>query len=149
MDASGCRKLMPSPRFHVRWLSFTAASHCVHTIRIILGICLRLCTCLAMADFPPTVSGRPPSKWTQPHLYFASAPAFERAGATRNDWFEKKGAGYYHMHSTKPQTLGYSLADSPVGLLAWIYEKLIDWSDGYAWPDDEGTCIVVCLCSRQ
>lgn len=38
---------------------------------------------------------------------------------------------------TKPQTLGYALADSPVGLLAWIYEKLHDWTDGYPWTEDE------------
>ncbi|KAI9435081.1 Alpha/Beta hydrolase protein [Lactarius indigo] len=36
-----------------------------------------------------------------------------------------------------PQTIGYSLADSPVGLLAWIYEKLVTWTDAYAWTDDE------------
>ena len=43
------------------------------------------------------------------------------------------------MHQTKPQTLGYSLADSPVGLLAWMYEKMVSWSDEYEWSDDEGT----------
>ncbi|KAF9267373.1 alpha/beta-hydrolase [Marasmius fiardii PR-910] len=31
----------------------------------------------------------------------------------------------------------YSLADSPVGLLAWIYEKLVNWTDDYPWTDDE------------
>lgn len=31
------------------------------------------------------------------------------------------------MHSTKPQTLGYALTDSPVGLLAWIVEKFHGW----------------------
>jgi hypothetical protein len=46
--------------------------------------------------------------------------------------------GYYAEQSTKPQTLGYSLADSPVGLLAWIYEKLVTWTDSYPWTDDEG-----------
>lgn len=40
--------------------------------------------------------------------------------------------------SSQPQTLGYSLADSPSGLLAWIYEKLVNWTDGYKWDDDEG-----------
>ena len=40
--------------------------------------------------------------------------------------------------STRPQTIGYSLADSPVGLLAWIYEKLVTWTDEYPWEDDEG-----------
>jgi hypothetical protein len=40
--------------------------------------------------------------------------------------------------STKPQTIGFSLADSPVGLLAWIYEKLVVCSEAYPWTDDEG-----------
>ena len=30
------------------------------------------------------------------------------------------------------------MTDSPVGLLAWIYEKLVRAVDGYAWTDDEG-----------
>lgn len=48
------------------------------------------------------------------------------------------GAGYMAEQSTCPQTLGYSLADSPVGLLSWIYEKLHHWTDKYEWDDDEG-----------
>jgi pimeloyl-ACP methyl ester carboxylesterase len=32
-------------------------------------------------------------------------------------------AGYSHEQSTKPQTLGYALNDSPIGLAAWIVEK--------------------------
>lgn len=39
--------------------------------------------------------------------------------------------------SSKPQTLAYALNDSPVALLAWIYEKLHDWTDSYPWTDDE------------
>ncbi|KAH9023485.1 Alpha/Beta hydrolase protein [Lactarius pseudohatsudake] len=35
------------------------------------------------------------------------------------------------------EDLGFSLADSPVGLLAWIYEKLVTWTDSYPWTDDE------------
>jgi len=38
-------------------------------------------------------------------------------------------AGYYHEQATKPQTLGYALADSPIGLLSWITEKFYLWSD--------------------
>jgi hypothetical protein len=49
-------------------------------------------------------------------------------------------AGYLQEQSTQPQTIGYNLADSPVGLLAWIYEKLHNWTDNYPWTDDEGTC---------
>jgi epoxide hydrolase len=41
-------------------------------------------------------------------------------------------ASYAAQQSTRPQTLGYGLADSPVGQLAWITEKF------YAWTDCEG-----------
>ncbi|KAJ6486846.1 Alpha/Beta hydrolase protein [Mycena sanguinolenta] len=61
----------------------------------------------------------------------------EKAGLERGSWFQKVGLGYARQQSTQPQTLGYSLADSPAGLLAWIYEKLVVWSDAYAWEDDE------------
>ncbi|RVX75201.1 hypothetical protein B0A52_00553 [Exophiala mesophila] len=61
----------------------------------------------------------------------------ERQGIDRNEWFRKEGFGYNLLQSTKPQTIGYALADSPVALLAWIYEKLHDWTDGYPWTDEE------------
>lgn len=60
--------------------------------------------------------------------------------------FYQKGRGYAIEHCTKPQTLGYNLADSPVGLLAWIYEKLVGWTDKYPWTDDEGvSSVLVCV----
>ena len=43
-------------------------------------------------------------------------------------WRDAEGA-YNHLQSTKPQTLGYGLNDSPVGLAAWIVEKFRSWSD--------------------
>jgi len=43
-------------------------------------------------------------------------------------WWEVEG-GYNHEQGTKPQTLGYALNDSPVGLAAWIIEKFRTWSD--------------------
>ncbi|KAH9029801.1 Alpha/Beta hydrolase protein [Lactarius deliciosus] len=61
----------------------------------------------------------------------------EREAASISHNFFNNGMGYYAEQSTKPQTIGYSLADSPVGLLAWIYEKLITWTDAYLWTDDE------------
>ncbi len=66
--------------------------------------------------------------------------AAEKAGFARTQWFSTQGSGYMAEHSTQPQTVGYSLADSPVGLLAWIYEKLVNWTDAYPWDDDEGGC---------
>ena len=35
--------------------------------------------------------------------------------------------GYLHEHSTRPLTLSYSLADSPLGLAAWMAEKFLSW----------------------
>jgi pimeloyl-ACP methyl ester carboxylesterase len=45
------------------------------------------------------------------------------------------GSGYADMMVTRPQTLGYSLADSPVGLAAWFYDKFADWT--YSGGDPE------------
>jgi pimeloyl-ACP methyl ester carboxylesterase len=42
--------------------------------------------------------------------------------------------GYTAIQSTKPQTLGYALADSPAGLAAWILEKWRSWSDSGGDP---------------
>jgi epoxide hydrolase len=41
------------------------------------------------------------------------------------DW----DSGYSKQQSTRPQTLGYGLVDSPAGQCAWILEKLWSWSD--------------------
>jgi len=51
------------------------------------------------------------------------------------DALYKKGSGYALMMVTRPQTLGYSLADSPVGLAAWFYDKFADWT--YSGGDPE------------
>jgi pimeloyl-ACP methyl ester carboxylesterase len=42
-----------------------------------------------------------------------------------NDW----DSGYSKQQGTRPQTLGYGLADSPAGQLAWIVEKFWAWTD--------------------
>jgi pimeloyl-ACP methyl ester carboxylesterase len=49
--------------------------------------------------------------------------------AARTQWVEREG-GYSHIQTTKPQTLAYSLTDSPVGLAGWLLEKFFAWSDG-------------------
>ena len=46
-------------------------------------------------------------------------------GRYYNEW----GAGYSKQQSTRPQTLGYSLVDSPMGQAAWIIEKFLEWTD--------------------
>ncbi len=39
------------------------------------------------------------------------------------------GGGYIAIQSTKPETLGYGMNDSPMGVAGWIMEKLHDWPD--------------------
>ena len=61
----------------------------------------------------------------------------DRDRAERFNAFREDGLGYLHMQATRPQTLAYSLADSPVGLLAWIVEKFREWTDPAAeLPED-------------
>ena len=43
-------------------------------------------------------------------------------------------SGYAHQQSTRPQTLGYGLADSPVGQATWIFEKFHRWTDSDGDP---------------
>lgn len=47
----------------------------------------------------------------------------------------KKGGGYAGMMVTRPQTEGYSLADSPAGQAAWMYDKFAAWT--YSGGDPE------------
>lgn len=44
------------------------------------------------------------------------------------NWYDEKG-GYWHVQATQPQTLGFALNDSPVGLAAWLIDKYRDWAD--------------------
>jgi pimeloyl-ACP methyl ester carboxylesterase len=43
-------------------------------------------------------------------------------------------SGYSKQQSTRPQTLGYALVDSPAGQCAWILEKFWSWSDTVGDP---------------
>lgn len=43
-------------------------------------------------------------------------------------WGREEGA-YQVLQSTRPQTLAFGLADSPVGLASWIIEKIRGWTD--------------------
>ncbi|KAI1794408.1 epoxide hydrolase [Ganoderma leucocontextum] len=84
----------------------------------------------------------PPTLTTFPLLYLKSLLTlpFDKAAQGRlaeTAQWSVSGRGYSTQQSTRPQTLGYGLSDSPVGLLAWIYEKLVGWTDKYPWTDDE------------
>jgi len=65
--------------------------------------------------FPPPLEGEPSSE--------------EKAALAKLQAYADNGSAYARLQGTRPQTIGYSLSDSPVGQAAWIYEKLVQWSD--------------------
>ena len=60
----------------------------------------------------------------------------EQAVFARLGWYQEKDNGYAMIQKTRPQTIGYGLADSPVGQMAWIVEKLHGWSDCDGDPEN-------------
>jgi pimeloyl-ACP methyl ester carboxylesterase len=80
-----------------------------------------------------------PDRVVAVHRTDAGAPVFtgDRADLAPEEraWFKSIAAwgaaegAYGAMHRTKPQTAAFALTDSPVGLAAWIVEKLRAWSD--------------------
>ncbi|MFC4293159.1 epoxide hydrolase family protein [Sphingorhabdus arenilitoris] len=53
----------------------------------------------------------------------------EQGALARMAWYQAKDNGYSTQHATRPQTIGYGLADSPTGQMAWIIEKFHGWAD--------------------
>jgi epoxide hydrolase len=61
----------------------------------------------------------------------------EQARLARMQRQMEDGAGYAIIQATRPQTLGFGLADSPAGQLAWIVEKFKEWTDpAFELPED-------------
>ena len=84
------------------------------------------------------LGGRFPSHVLGIHTTFAQAPpglstdgltAAERKWTEETHEFWHHRAAYAKQQATGPQTIGYSLVDSPVGLLAWILDKFAEWTD--------------------
>ena len=53
----------------------------------------------------------------------------EQAYVAHVERWEQTERGYSAVQSTRPQTLGYALNDSPAGLAAWVLDKWRSWSD--------------------
>lgn len=70
-----------------------------------------------------------------PSLEGDGASPAEAAALAALRRFVTDGWGYNLMHQTRPQTIGYALADSPVALAAWIYEKFAAWTDNDGDPE--------------
>ncbi|MFD5049516.1 epoxide hydrolase family protein [Streptomyces tendae] len=84
------------------------------------------------------LGGRFPAHVLGIHTTFAEAPpglttdgltAAERGWVEETRDFWRHRAAYAKQQATRPQTIGYSLVDSPVGLLAWTLDKFAEWSD--------------------
>lgn len=78
------------------------------------------------------ISFRPPSEEE-----LAELTDLERSRVARLQRYMAEQMGYAQIQSTRPQTLGHGLTDSPVGQLAWIVEKFAEWTDdAAALPED-------------
>ncbi|MFE6700565.1 epoxide hydrolase [Streptomyces sp. NPDC057718] len=84
------------------------------------------------------LGGRFPDRVLGVHSTFAEAPPglttdglteTERGWTEETHHFWRHRAAYAKAQATRPQTIGYALVDSPVGLLAWILDKFAEWSD--------------------
>ena len=81
--------------------------------------------------YPRAVQGIHIASVVDPPLTAASPPPndAEKAYKARSEQWEEEEGAYEHVHYTRPQTLAFGLADSPVGLASWILEKFYLWSD--------------------
>ncbi|KAK6212683.1 hypothetical protein LQW54_004950 [Pestalotiopsis sp. IQ-011] len=92
---------------------------------------------------PPTLLGSPKAyiRWCLSPLFYSD---FEREALRVRQNFETDQSGYLEQQRTRPQTLGFALGDSPVGLLAWFVEKFHDWADVHqSLTDDEVITLVM------
>jgi pimeloyl-ACP methyl ester carboxylesterase len=71
--------------------------------------------------FPPPIEGEPTDE--------------EKAAIGQLIAFDSTMSGYSKIQATRPQTIGYGLADSPAGQATWIYEKFADWADSDRNPE--------------
>jgi pimeloyl-ACP methyl ester carboxylesterase len=53
----------------------------------------------------------------------------EQSALESMSYYSESDSGYSKIQSTRPQTIGYALADSPVGQMTWIIDKFYSWTD--------------------
>ncbi|MEU4395792.1 epoxide hydrolase family protein [Kribbella sp. NPDC023855] len=85
-----------------------------------------------------TLGGRFPEHVLGIHTTLAQPPpglttdgltTVERKWVEETRDFTHNRSAYAKQQATRPQTVGYALVDSPVGLLAWILDKFAEWTD--------------------
>ncbi|MNG72508.1 hypothetical protein D3C79_309330 [compost metagenome] len=92
----------------------------------LLGIHLTMPATVPDALIPAINAGQPSP--------LALAPEEQRAFDKLSRFFTRNAA-YGAMMVTRPQTIGYALNDSPVGLAAWSYDKIAQWTDSHGEPE--------------
>ncbi|MEM7410499.1 MAG: epoxide hydrolase family protein [Myxococcota bacterium] len=60
----------------------------------------------------------------------------EQAALASIQHYQQWDSGYSKQQSTRPQTLGYGLVDSPTGQAAWVLEKFWAWTDCDGHPEN-------------
>ncbi|GAA0230289.1 epoxide hydrolase [Actinomadura nitritigenes] len=65
----------------------------------------------------------------------ATLSAREKIAYDRLLHFYRDGFGYAAMMNQSPQTIGYALADSPVAMAAYYYDKIAEWTDSGGEPE--------------
>lgn len=66
----------------------------------------------------------------------ASLTPLEQSALAGMQYYQDWDSGYSKEQSTRPQTVGYGLVDSPAGLAAWILEKFWAWTDCNGHPEN-------------
>lgn len=101
------------------WGSVIARQVGVHDPQRVIGVHLNM------------LSTRPDALATGP-----DADPDDAARAAIHRRYTDELAGYSRVQSTRPQSMAYALADSPIGLLAWIVERFGEWTDSAGAPED-------------
>ena len=88
-------------------------------------------TFMALDEPAPMIGIHLTTPEIEPYTGEGSRPwsAEERHYLTQRQQWDDVERGYSAIQSTKPQTVGYGLNDSPAGLAAWILEKWRSWTD--------------------
>ncbi len=92
------------------------------------------------------IGGQDPDHCLGIHLNMAIAPPteesmsdldeLEKSALAGMQHYQEKDSGYSKQQSTRPQSLGYGLVDSPAGQAAWIMEKFWSWTDCNGHPEN-------------
>jgi len=93
-------------------------------------------TCIGIQDPAHCIGIHLNMPLAQPDPSAADLTENEKAAVASLQYYNDWDSGYSKQQSTRPQTLGYGLSDSPVGQMAWILEKFWAWTDCDGHPEN-------------